>query len=81
MGFRIDTAPSFDDDTVQRIMADIAPIIELGDQIKLAAKRMRRGEISYNLDDFDVVSFSIMCDFAEVLLEQLAPALEEGRDY
>jgi len=81
MGFSTDIASSFDEDIVLRILDDIVPVIELGDQIKLAAKRMRRGEISYNLDDFDVVSFGIMCDFATSLLGELAPALEDGLDW
>jgi len=70
-----------DEDIVERILGDIGSVIELGDRIKRAAKQLRRGEISYYLDDFDSMSFSIMCDFAEGLLEQLAPALEEGCNY
>lgn len=66
-----------DDEIAAQILEDISPVIELGDRIKLAAKKVRRGEI-YNLDDFDCVSFYIMCDFAVSILEKVAPALEEG---
>jgi len=68
-----------DDGVAMQILDDIAHIIELGDRVKQAAKQIRRGELAYDLGcDFDTVSFHIMCDFAEAILEQLAPALEMG---
>lgn len=67
-----------DEEIAEQILDTIGPVIELGDRIKQAAKQMRRGKLSYYLDDFDTMSFYIMCDFAESILEKVAPALEEG---
>ncbi len=67
-----------DDEIAAQMLENIAPVIALGDRIKLAAKQISSGKYAYSLDDFDVVSLYIMCDFAEVILEKIAPALEEG---
>lgn len=67
-----------DEEIAEQILDTIGPVIELGDRVKRAAKRIRCGKLSYYLDDFDTMSFYIMCDFAESILEKIAPALEDG---
>lgn len=67
-----------DEEIAEQILDTIDPVIELGGRIEQAAKRLRSGQISYYLDDFDTMSFYIMCDFAEAILERIAPVLEEG---
>lgn len=67
-----------DEEIAEQILDTIGPVIELGDRLKRAAQQIRRGKLSYSLDDFDTMSFYIMCDFAEAILERIAPALEEG---
>jgi len=70
-----------DEEIAEQILDTIRPVIELGDRLKRAAEQIRSGKLSYYLDDFDTISLYIMCDFAESILEKIAPALEEGCDW
>lgn len=63
------------EEMLERILADVAPIIHEARRIQEIVKELRRRN-TWDLENFEPFGFAIYCEFAKIALENIADHLE-----